>query len=104
MKRGFSLIELIFAIALLCLLVVFTLPSLSSTKLHIHKINDKSLEMMEAVNVMEASLARSEHESKRFRAEVTQINEKLELVEVIDNDSQRTVLQCYRPQKGFYAD
>lgn len=104
MKRAFSLVEVIFAIALLSLLVILTLPSLGSTHQHVEKLNQKSLETMDAVNLMEASLARKNYESKRFHVVITPFKEGLELVEVVSSDTGKTVLQAYRPQEEFYAN
>lgn len=104
MKRGFSLIELIFAITLLSLLILFTLPSLGSTHLHINKISDQTANTLDAVNLMEANLAGQSYKSKRFHTKVTSLDDEMELVEVISNDTEKTVLQSYRPKEGIYLD
>ncbi|MDO5036924.1 MAG: prepilin-type N-terminal cleavage/methylation domain-containing protein [Tissierellia bacterium] len=102
MKKAFSLLELVLALALLSLMVSLLLPSLG----HLHK-QSRALQAREerdkkAVEMMERAMVHQEEAPEEgFSLRVSPYSQNLERVEVFYEDDK--ILEGLRPPRGFFS-
>lgn len=95
--RGFSLIEVVFALFLLSLIVVTLIPALSQVGQVSQRLNQRDELRLEAKNLMEYCLAGGQSpEFDLVGAKVSPYSEHLELVEIYEKNTDKVILYCLR--------
>lgn len=102
-KEAFSLIEVMAALAIVGLLVVLLSAFLGGGFRQYNRARNLSDRTNRAENAMEAALAYREVPVEGMRVIISDYDEKLEKVEIIDEKSREAIFVALRPKKSLYT-
>lgn len=102
MKRAFSLMEVILALAILAIMVVALLPNLGHLGIQVRQMGQEEAISRQAQALMEEALAyRDPQAAENFTLVISPYGDGLDLVEVYYEGEK--VLEALRPQASLYS-
>ena len=102
-SKGFSLIEVMAAVALMGLLVIFVASALGSGYRQGRRIESRKEILRRAENAAECALAYEESREPGIMVTITPYDPYGDMVEVYSEETGEKFFSVYRPKEGIYA-
>lgn len=102
-KKGFTLIEVLAALALVSLLVVLLAATLGGSFTQFQILSRRKDRWLRAERAMESALAYEAVDEEGIEVKVSSYSENLEQVEVIDEQDKAVLFQALRPKESLYT-